>query len=122
MSRIACVWADLGEDTATSQWYEDTHIPDVVARLDTTARHAGQAEDNMFKEVAGIDGTVMTVYDLKDTDDAKDIDAQIIPAQDKLSADVRIDARCYTELTSWLGGEWRGGMELQSILPMHRLS
>lgn len=122
MSRIACVWADLGDDTATSQWYEDSHIPDVVARLDTTARHAGKAEDNMFKEVAAVHGTAMTVYDLKDKDDAKDIDAQIIPALDKLSEDVSIDARCYTELTSWLGGEWRGGIELESVLAMHRLS
>lgn len=109
MSRIACVWADLGEDAAANQWYENTHIPDAVTRLDTQARNAEQAEDNMFKEVAGIEGSFMTVYDLPPGKDAKEIDAQLRPALDMLPADARVDTRCYTEHANWFGEEWRGG-------------
>ncbi|KAH7397219.1 hypothetical protein BKA66DRAFT_408964 [Pyrenochaeta sp. MPI-SDFR-AT-0127] len=107
MSRIACIWADLADDAAAEQWYEDKHIPDVISRLDTTARNAEQAEDNMFKEVAGIDGKYMTVYDLSEDKDAKDVDAQIYPKADALSADARFHARCYTECANWFGDEWR---------------
>ncbi|KAF1941719.1 hypothetical protein EJ02DRAFT_404080 [Clathrospora elynae] len=108
MSRITCVWADLGDDADADEWYESTHIPDVVAKLETTARSGDQAEDNVFKEVAGIDGTYMTIYDLPDGVDAKDLDAQICPALDKLPTDARLDARCYTEYASWDREDWRG--------------
>ena len=109
MSRIACVWADLGEDAAANQWYENTHIPDVVGRLDMQARNAEQAEDNMFKEVTGIEGRFMTVYDIPAGKDAMELDAQIRPALDDLPEGARLETRCYTEQAKWFGEDWRGG-------------
>lgn len=109
MSRIACVWADLGEDDAANQWYENTHVPEVVTKLNTGARHGQPAEDNMFKEVPGIDGTHMTIYDLPEDQDAQDLDVQIQPALGKVPEDSRIDTRCYKEFASWHGQEWQGG-------------
>ncbi|KAH8727280.1 hypothetical protein GQ44DRAFT_704781 [Phaeosphaeriaceae sp. PMI808] len=108
MSRIACVWADLGDDSAANKWYEDTHIPNVVGQLDTMARNAEQAGDNMFKEVAGIEGTYLTVYDLPNGDDAKDLDEQVHPELEKLSVGARLETRCYMEYANWFGEEWRG--------------
>lgn len=110
MSRIVCVWADLGDDSTANKWYEDTYIPDAVSQLDTTARNAEQAEDNMFKEVAGIEGTYLTVYDIPNGEDAKDLDAQVRPELKKLSWNARLETRCYTEHANWFGEEWRGGM------------
>lgn len=109
MSRIACVWADLGSSSATNEWYEDTHIPKVTTTLRTKAHHAEQAEDNMFKEVPGIQGDLMTVYKLPDSANVKDLDAQIYPALNKLSADARIETRYYKEHAKWFGKEWRDG-------------
>ncbi|KAL6710312.1 hypothetical protein ACN47E_009258 [Coniothyrium glycines] len=108
MSRIACVWADLGVDNAANQWYEETHVPAIVAKLDTGARHGEPAEDKMFKEVASIDGTHMTIYDLPNDQDAKDLDVKIQPAVDKLPGDARLDTRCYKEFASWHGEYWQG--------------
>ena len=63
----------------------------------------------MFKEVPSIDGAHMTIYELPDGDDVKDLDARVQPALDKLPGDTRIDTRCYREFASWTGEEWRGG-------------
>lgn len=109
MSRIACVWADLGEDDTANDWYEKTHVADVVSKLNTEARHGQPAEDNMFKEVPSIEGTHMTIYDLPGDQDAQDFDAQIQPALDRIPGGARIDTRCYKEFASWHGEEWQGG-------------
>ncbi|KAF1850364.1 uncharacterized protein K460DRAFT_327147 [Cucurbitaria berberidis CBS 394.84] len=112
MSRIACVWADFRDDAAANDWYENRHIPDVVGRLDTQARNAEPVEDNTFKEVEQIEGAFMTVYDLPDGKDAKEVDAQIQPALDELlTKDARLDARIYAEHANWFGSEWRGDVE-----------
>lgn len=109
MSRIACVWADLGDDAAANQWYEDTHIPAAVAQLDVTARNAERAEDNMFKEVPGIDGASMTVYDLPSKMSLKEVEAQNEQALGKSSEPTRVETRIYTEYASWLGEDFRNG-------------
>lgn len=109
MSRIACVWADLADDAEAEQWYEDKHIPDTIGRLDVTARNAEQVEDNAFKEIAGIEGKYMTVYDISEEADAKEVDAQIYPKVETLSGDARLHARCYKECANWFGDEWRAG-------------
>lgn len=107
MSRIACVvWADLAGDSAVSTEYEDKHIPNVVTKLGCTARNAQQAEDNMFKEVASIDGSLMTLYDLPDGVDAKDAITQKQLDEAKLPKDARIDTRVYDEYATWFGEEW----------------
>lgn len=111
MSRIACAWAELGEDAAdANQWYEGTHIPAALAKIKSTARHAEQVEDNAFKEIAGIDGRLMTIYDVPKQPSAQELDAQISPALDKLPKEARIETRCYKEYANWCGEEWRGGM------------
>ncbi|KAF2847478.1 hypothetical protein T440DRAFT_403437 [Plenodomus tracheiphilus IPT5] len=108
MSSIACVWTDFDDDSKTSQWYEDAHIPAIVGKLGTMAKNAEKAEDNMFKEIAGIHGTFMTVYDLPDGKSTVGLEAQIRPAADKLPEAARVNSRIYTEFASWLGKDWRG--------------
>ncbi|KAG9187175.1 hypothetical protein G6011_05046 [Alternaria panax] len=109
MSRIACAWAELGEDAAdANQWYEGTHIPAALAKIKSTARHAEQVEDNAFKEVVPIDGRLMTIYDLPKHPSAQELDAQICPALDKLPKEARIATQVYTEHASWYGEQWRG--------------
>ena len=111
MSRIACAWAELGEDAAdANQWYEGTHIPAALAKIKSTARHAEQVEDNAFKEIAGIDGRLMTIYELPKQPSAPELDTQISPALDKLPKEARIETRFYKEYANWYGEEWRGGM------------
>jgi len=108
MSRVACVWADLADDTTASAEYEDTHISNVVAKLGCTARNAEQAEDNMFKEVAGIDANYMTLYDLPDGPDPKDVVAQIQSETSNRPKNARLDTRVYDEYATWFGDEWPG--------------
>ncbi|CAG5141878.1 uncharacterized protein ALTATR162_LOCUS1032 [Alternaria atra] len=109
MSRIACAWAELGEDAAdANQWYEGTHIPAALAKIKSTARHAEQVEDNAFKEIAGIDGRLMTIYELPKQPSAPELDTQISPALDKLPKEARIETRFYKEYANWYGEEWRG--------------
>lgn len=109
LSSIACVWSDLGEDEEVGKWYEDTHLPDVVAQLGTDARLAEQAQENMFKEVSGIDGAYMAVHDLPDGKDTEDLEMRLRPALEKLPGDVKIDARVYTQFAQWHGEDWREG-------------
>jgi hypothetical protein len=109
MSRIACAWAELGEDaTEANQWYEGTHIPTALAKIKSTARHAEQVPDDTFQEIAPIDGRLMTIYDLPKQRSAQELDAQISPALDKLPKEARIETRFYTEHANWYGEEWRG--------------
>ncbi|KAH9876445.1 hypothetical protein J1614_003576 [Plenodomus biglobosus] len=108
MSSIACVWTDFNEDGEADQWYEDSHITAIVGKLGTAAKHAEKAQDNMFKEVAGIHGSFMTVYDLPDGKSTEEVELQIRPGPDHLPKDARVNSRIYTEFASWLGGEWRG--------------
>jgi hypothetical protein len=111
MSRIACAWADLGEDAAdANQWYEETHIPAALAKIKSTARHAEPVEDSPFQEVPGIDGRFMTIYDLPEQPSAQDLDAQICPELKKLPHKARVETRFYKEHANWFGEEWRGGM------------
>ena len=108
MSRVACVWADLGDTTAAAD-FEDDHVPNVVAQLKCTARHSEKEEENIFKEVAAIRGNTMTVYDLPDGADAKDFGARIQPAADKLPKDAWLETRMYKERNVWHGEDWREG-------------
>ncbi|KAI4605111.1 uncharacterized protein J4E88_009988 [Alternaria novae-zelandiae] len=109
MSRIACAWAELGEDANDAyHWYETTHIPDALVKIRSTARHAEQVEDSPFQEVPGIDGRFMTIYDLPKQPSAQDLDARICPALDKLPNEAKVDTRFYTEHKNWFGEEWRG--------------
>jgi hypothetical protein len=101
MSRVACVWADLPENTET--WYENTHIPNIVAKLNTTARNAEQVKDNIFKEVAGIQGRYMTLYDVSAA--VKNV-AQIQPETEEGLKDARMETRIYDEFATWYGDEW----------------
>ena len=109
MSRIACAWADLGEDAAgANQWYEGTHVPAALAKINSTARTAEQVEDNTFAEVAAIEGSLMTIYDLPKHQSAQELDAQLRPALDKLPKEAIIETRVYNEYANWYGEEWRG--------------
>ncbi|KAH8711927.1 hypothetical protein GQ44DRAFT_714134 [Phaeosphaeriaceae sp. PMI808] len=108
MSRLACVWADLADDTDAAEWYEDTHLPNVVSKLGLNARNAEQVADNMFKEVAGIDGKYMTVYDIPENEDAQEVTAQTQPEVAKLPKGARLDTRVYDEYATWYGREWLG--------------
>ncbi|KAE8823943.1 hypothetical protein HRS9139_09125 [Pyrenophora teres f. teres] len=108
MSRIACVWADLGEEAPeASNWYENTHIPDTLAKINSTARIAEQVEDNAFKEIPQVQGNLMTIYDVPCGQDAEDLDAQLRPSVGRLPKEARIDTRVYTEHQNWYGDEWR---------------
>lgn len=110
MSRVACAWADLGEDAAgANQWYEGTHVPAALAKINSTARTAEQVEDNTFAEVAAIEGSLMTIYDLPKQQSAQELDAQLRPALDKLPKEAIIETRVYNEYANWYGEEWRGG-------------
>jgi hypothetical protein len=109
MSRITCSWVD--EDAES--WYLDKHIPDVVESLATTARHAtletSEAARDMFKEVAGIEGKHITIYDLNENADARDINAQIQAARNKLQTDAKIDTRIYDHHATMYGEHWSNG-------------
>jgi hypothetical protein len=118
MSKIACVWADLASDTKADIWYEDEHVPNVVARIGGTARNVEQVEENIFKEVASIYGKYMTLYDLKTSDE--DIYARIHPTTESLPANAQIDTRIYNEYATWYGEEWQGRKQLPSYT-MHPL-
>ncbi|OAK96595.1 hypothetical protein IQ06DRAFT_296634 [Phaeosphaeriaceae sp. SRC1lsM3a] len=96
MSRVACAWADLVEDADTETWYEETHVSDAASKIASIARNCEQVEDNMFKEVPGIEGRYMTLYDLPD--DATNINAQILPDPARLPEDTKIETRIYDEL------------------------
>jgi len=110
MSRIACVWAELGDETPeASNWYESTHIPDALAKIKSTARVGEQVEDNAFKEIPQVQGSLMTIYDVPCGQDAADLDAQLRPSVGRLPKEARIDTRVYTEHQNWFGDEWRDG-------------
>jgi hypothetical protein len=115
MSKIACVWADLTDDENVNNWYEDEHIPNVVAKIGGTARNAEQVEDNMFKEVAPIHGKFMTLYDLDASD--KDIDTKIQPDTKHLPTNTQVDTRIYDEYATWNGEEWQGRKLAASYAP-----
>ncbi|RMZ68376.1 hypothetical protein GMOD_00010004 [Pyrenophora seminiperda CCB06] len=110
MSRIACVWSKLGDDEAvpeTNTWYENTHVPDALAKIKSTARIAEQVEDNAFKEIPQVEGNLMTIYDLPCDQDAAAIDTHLRPSVGRLPKEARIDTRVYTEHQNWFGDEWR---------------
>lgn len=109
MSRIACIWADLGDDDAADLWYRDTHVPAVVASLNIRANHGQPAEDDLFKEVPSIQGTHMTVFELPENLEHEKLEAQIQPSLDKIPRDARFDTRLYKEHKIWNGEDWQGG-------------
>jgi hypothetical protein len=104
MSRVACAWTDLVEDGDAETWYENTHVSTVANKFASVARNCEQVEDNMFKEVPGINGRYMTLYDLPT--DATNINAQILPDPAKLPKDTKIETRVYDEYATWYGQEW----------------
>jgi hypothetical protein len=106
MSKIACVWVDLANDTKAETLYEDEYVSSVVAKIGGTARNAEQVEENIFKEVAEIPGRYMTLYDLETSDE--DIHARIQPDTKILPANAHINTRIYDEYATWYGEEWQG--------------
>lgn len=117
MSRIACVWADLGDDnTAAHEWYEDSHVTDLSTQLGATAHNGDAVEDNMFKEVAGIRGTCMTLYDLPSTEGTEDVHSGVRDEVAKFSPDARLDARVYKEFACIAGEDWRDGISLLGMM------
>jgi hypothetical protein len=106
MSRIACSWATLSDGSDTDEWYEATHVSSTAAKLGTTARNAEEAEDNVFKEVAHIQGKYMTLYDLPEGADSKSVVAEIQPQAAHLPRHARIDTRLYEEFGKWYGDDW----------------
>ncbi|KAF1911253.1 hypothetical protein BDU57DRAFT_524710 [Ampelomyces quisqualis] len=108
MSRLALVWTDLADDTNAKSFYQDTHIPNVVAKLGITARHAEVVEEDIFKEVPNIEGRYMTVYDVPLRNKALEIDAYIQLDDLKVPKTTKADARIYDECANWFGEEWAG--------------
>jgi hypothetical protein len=109
MSQVVCSWAELADDTDVSEWYVSTHVPKVAVELGGTARNAIPAEDNIFKEVASIDGELMTLYDLAANVEASKVDAQMQAAAQKMPQGARIETRIYNEWETWHGEHWREG-------------
>jgi hypothetical protein len=114
MSRLACVWADLADDNDAESFYEDTHIPNVVAKLGITARNAEITEENIFKEVPNIEGKYMTLYDVPTSSEATEIDAQIQPDALELPKSTKAEARIYGEYAGWFGEEWDGRKQISA--------
>jgi hypothetical protein len=108
MSQVVCSWAGLADDTDASAWYVNTHVPKVAAELGGTARNAIPAEENIFKEVAGIDGERMTLYDLPADAEVSKVDAQMQAASQKLPEDAKVETRIYDEWETWHGEQWCG--------------
>jgi hypothetical protein len=102
------VWADLADDTDAESFYEDTHVPNVVAKLGITARNAEVAADNIFKEVSNIEGKYLTLYDVPSSTAPAEIDAQIQLDPLKVPKTTKFEARIYDEYAAWLGEEWPG--------------
>ena len=44
MSKLTCIWANLGEDSAAKEWSQATYVPSVARRLGSRVHHATQAE------------------------------------------------------------------------------
>jgi hypothetical protein len=113
MSRVACSWVDLAGDEDAGSWYLNNHIPSVVEDLDMTARNgereASEAARDMFKDVAGIDGQYMTIYDMSENTEAQDIDAQTEAARNKFPEESSIRTRIYGEYATSYGEEWTNG-------------
>lgn len=122
MSRLACVWADLADDTDAESFYEDTHIPNVVAKLGITARSAELTEDNIFKEVPNIEGKYMTVYDVPTSSKPAELDAQIQLDASKVPKATKFEARIYGEYAGWLGKEWTGSKPIPAAKAASRFS
>jgi hypothetical protein len=122
MSRVACSWVELASDQDAESWYLDEHIPNVVKALGKTAcngeREASEAARDMFKEVVGIDGQYMTIYDLPENADAQSVGAQTGAASSKLPKDAKIDTRVYEEHAMMRGEEWSDSKPIPVQLSM----
>lgn len=109
MSRIAVVWAGLGDDDAeATDWYENRHIPSAVAEIKSTARNAEQVGENAFQEVPQVEGKHMTIYDLPDGQGEQDLEAEIRPILGDLPRQARLNTRFFSEHANWYGEDWRG--------------
>lgn len=63
----------------------------------------------MFKEVLGIQGSSMTVYELPERGDLDQACLLVDPPLCKLPKSARVETRCYTQCKSWFGSEWQDG-------------
>lgn len=108
MSMIACSIVDLGHNTDASKWYLETRVPGVVAKLGGTAYSASQAEENVFPDMANIEGQYMTRYELPKGADAKAADSHISATSEKLPPSAKIETRIYESQEIWHGENWRG--------------
>lgn len=110
MTRIAAIWAGLGDDAEANDWYRDKQIPAAVKKIESTARNAERKEENVFQEVTHVEGRHMTIYDLPDGPSEEELEAQIRPALEEIPGDAQLKTRCYREYANWFGEDWRGGM------------
>lgn len=109
MSRIAAIWAGLGEDDdEANDWYRDKHIPAAVKKIESTARNAERMEENIFQEVPQVEGQHLTIYDLPDGQSEEELEAQIRPLLEELPGDAQLNTRYYKEQNKWLGEDWTG--------------
>ncbi|EOA88280.1 hypothetical protein ACJQWK_01839 [Exserohilum turcicum] len=108
MTRIAAIWAGLGDDAEANDWYRDKQIPAAVKKIESTARNAERKEENVFQEVTHVEGRHMTIYDLPDGPSEEELEAQIRPALEEIPGDAQLKTRCYREYANWFGEDWRG--------------
>jgi hypothetical protein len=107
MSKIACVWVDLADDTNAEAAYEDEHVPKVIEKIGGAARNSEQVEENIFKEVAPIHGKYVTFYELDPN--LENVHAQVSPDTKSLPEKAYVETRTYQEAAVYPGEEWRGG-------------
>jgi small ligand-binding sensory domain FIST len=117
MSKIACVWVDLADDTDAEAKYEDEHIPSVIEKIGGAARNCDAVEENIFKEVEGIHGKFVTLYELDPA--AEDVHARVSPDIKHLPKNTLIETRTYHDDAVYPGEEWRGGKMSSQCFLMH---
>jgi hypothetical protein len=108
MSMIACSIVDLGGYPDASKWYLETHVPGVVAKLGGTAYSASRAEEDIFPDMASIEGQSITRYELPEGADAEAADSHISATSEKLPPSAKIETRIYEREVIWHGENWLG--------------
>ncbi|QRD07399.1 hypothetical protein JI435_132080 [Parastagonospora nodorum SN15] len=108
MSMIACSIVDLDDNPDASKWYLETHVPRVVAKLGGTAYSASKMEENVFPDMASIEGQYITRYELPEGTDAKAAESHISTTSEKLPLSAKIETRMYERQETWYGEGWRG--------------
>jgi hypothetical protein len=118
MSKIACVWVDLADDTNAEAAYEDEHVPKVIEKIGGAARNSEQVEENIFKEVAPIHGKFVTFYELDPSVEDAHVHARVSPDTKGLPEKSYVETRTYKDTAVFPGEEWRGGKIVVADLPL----